>query len=381
MIRTLLITDFVDSTAFVERVGDEPSALFFRRNDRIVRDLLTEHAGQEIDKTDGFLLLFRRPVEAVAFALAYHAALRELSAGLEQEFKARAGIHLGEVVMRRNRAEDIERGAKPVEVEGLAKPMVARMMSLGIGGQTLLSDSAFEMARRAAVGNAALSQEVQWLEHGWYQVKGVEEPFKICEVGQVGHAPLTAPRKSDKAWPVRKNAPGGSGGFGVGLAVVFAIGLGVFAVSGGFEALVRVESAPVQSVAEEPTTVAKTVSVTVVTQPEGALIQWASQEFGTAPVVFSVPALPARLPLVATLDGYSSTDASCVIDSAVLASGAVQCSLKLERLPPLAPRRQTVARSSVPAQTPAPAQEEVAPASSEADPAPVVVERKIDLID
>ena len=45
----------------------------------LARDLLARHQGQEIDKTDGFLLLFDRPVEAVRYALAYHDALAALS--------------------------------------------------------------------------------------------------------------------------------------------------------------------------------------------------------------------------------------------------------------------------------------------------------------
>ena len=43
---------------------------------------------------------------------------------------SRVGIHLGEVVLRENSPEDVARGAKPLEVEGLAKAIAARVMSL-----------------------------------------------------------------------------------------------------------------------------------------------------------------------------------------------------------------------------------------------------------
>ena len=43
------------------------------------------------------------------------------------------------VTLRENAPEDVARGAKPVEVEGLAKPLAARVMSLARGGQTLLT--------------------------------------------------------------------------------------------------------------------------------------------------------------------------------------------------------------------------------------------------
>ena len=46
------------------------------------------------------------------------------------EIAARVGIHLGEVHLRRNAPRDVARGAKPLEVEGLAKPTAARLMAL-----------------------------------------------------------------------------------------------------------------------------------------------------------------------------------------------------------------------------------------------------------
>ena len=37
---------------------------------------MQRHGGREIDKTDGFLVLFERPVQAVGFALGYLIATR-----------------------------------------------------------------------------------------------------------------------------------------------------------------------------------------------------------------------------------------------------------------------------------------------------------------
>ena len=74
------------------------------------------------------------------YALAYHRAL----AALPVPLKARAGLHVGPVILRENSAEDVARGAKPLEVDGLAKPTAARVMSLARGGQTLLTPEARE---------------------------------------------------------------------------------------------------------------------------------------------------------------------------------------------------------------------------------------------
>ena len=50
--------------------------------------------------------------------------------------KARAGLHVGAVILRENSADDVARGAKPLEVDGIAKPTAARVMALAQGGQT-----------------------------------------------------------------------------------------------------------------------------------------------------------------------------------------------------------------------------------------------------
>ena len=189
----------------MEEIGDQRSADLFASHDRRARDLLIPHDGLEIDKTDGFLLVFERPIQAVAYALAYHEALEKLSREAGLVLEARVGIHLGEVYVRENSADDVARGAKPLEVEGLAKPMAARLMSLADGGQTLLTRSAFDLARRAAVGVDSVSKDLEWLAHGDYLIKGVDEPTGIYEVGIQGKAPLEAPADSEK---VRRSESG-----------------------------------------------------------------------------------------------------------------------------------------------------------------------------
>jgi putative peptide modification system cyclase len=196
-VRTLLVCDLADSTALLERLGDSAAADLIRQHDRVARDLLHRHGGREIDKTDGFLALFERPVEAVAFALDYQRALRTLSDERRQRLRARVGIHIGEVVLWENAAGDIADGAKPVDVEGLAKPVAARLMALALPGQVLLSGIAFSLAQRAA--SELPGREVRWLTHGRYRFKGVPSPMLVHEVGETGLAPLHAPPSTAKA--------------------------------------------------------------------------------------------------------------------------------------------------------------------------------------
>jgi serine/threonine protein kinase/class 3 adenylate cyclase/Tfp pilus assembly protein PilF len=195
---TLLASDLVDSTRLIERLGDDHAAEVFRRHDRLARDLLVEHHGREIDKTDGFLLMFGRPTDAVQYAIAFHDRLAELGAELGLHVDARIGIHVGEVMLRENAAADVGRGAKPIEIEGLAKPVVARVMSLGLGRQTLLTRMPFDLARRGALGTRLADQTLSWLAHGAYLAKGLEDPIEVFEVGRTGFAPLVSPAETEK---------------------------------------------------------------------------------------------------------------------------------------------------------------------------------------
>lgn len=190
----LLITDLVGSTSLAESLGEEAAAAFWRAHDRVARDLLRVWRGREIDKSDGLLVLFASVHDAVAFARAYHRAL----AALPRPALARAGVHVGPVVLRENSPADIALGAKPLEVDGLAKPIAARVMSLACGGQTLLSADA-----RSALGDCA----VPLRSHGHWQFKGIAQPIELFEACDPGTF-LAAPEDAEKGWRV---VPDGAG--------------------------------------------------------------------------------------------------------------------------------------------------------------------------
>jgi class 3 adenylate cyclase len=125
-VRAVLLTDIVDSTGLWQTLGDEAATALWARHDRLARDLLPAWRGREVDKSDGLLLLFASAADAVGYVLAYHRALAERCSPM----KARSGLHVGPVVLRDNSAEDIARGAKPLEVEGRTKVIAARIMSI-----------------------------------------------------------------------------------------------------------------------------------------------------------------------------------------------------------------------------------------------------------
>ncbi len=203
-VRTVMMTDLVASTQLSQQLGDRRSIEVSVAHDRLARDLFATHHGQEIDKSDGFLVLFDRPIDAVRCALAYHQGAAELGDGFGINLLARVGVHLGEVHLRRNSAADVARGAKPIEVEGLAKSLAGRVASLAEGHQTLVTRAAFDLARRAADDQPSdlatdAQAELRWMAHGTYVFQGVADSIEVFEVGRVGLAPLTAPSDVAKA--------------------------------------------------------------------------------------------------------------------------------------------------------------------------------------
>ena len=188
----LLLTDLVDSAALAAVFGDAAMAPVWAAHDRVARDLLRRWRGHEIDKTDGFLLLFTHANDALGYALDYHRALRSIAVPDGRALSARAGLHVGPVSIRETAAEDVALGAKPFEVDGVSKPLAARVMSTALGGQTLLT-------RAAVLALGATAHRV--VSHGHWMVKGLPKPLELFEVGDE-HAPFSPPPDAAKVWRV-----------------------------------------------------------------------------------------------------------------------------------------------------------------------------------
>lgn len=223
-LRTILLTDLVDSTSLVERLGDIPASELFREHDRLVLRLQEQWRGRLIDRSDGLLLLFERPIDGLGFALDYARGLHEMGKARGYELQARAGLHVGEVLTWKNSEAAVSVGAKPLEVEGLAKPMAARMMTLARPGQILLSAMAEPLARRAARELGERGEHLLWKSYGRWRFKGIPEPHEIFEVGEVGIAPLRAPANMPKAW---RDIPLWRRPAALAAEVVLLVGLGV----------------------------------------------------------------------------------------------------------------------------------------------------------
>ena len=190
---TLLFTDMVGSTALKQRLGDRASSAFFDQHHQIVRQTLARFAsGLEIETAgDSFLITFDTPSDAVKFALLLQSRLQVLSVEQKAGALDRIGIHVGEVVIKEDQPT-----AKPRDLYGIPIDTCARIMSLAAGGQTLMSRFAFDTARPMLRGEEL--GDLQWLNHGAYQLKGIDEPIEVCEVRVAGHA-TSPPTTNEKA--------------------------------------------------------------------------------------------------------------------------------------------------------------------------------------
>ncbi|WMJ71274.1 putative peptide modification system cyclase [Stenotrophomonas sp. 24(2023)] len=198
-LRALLFTDLCDSTLLVERMGDAAAAELFQDHDRLVVALQQRWNGQQIDRSDGLFMLFERPVDALGFALDYQRGLQALGSRRTLLLRARAGLHVGEVLLWNNSAESIALGAKPLEVEGLAKPMAARLMQLARPGQLLVSAAVESMVRRAVDALGEAGHGLKWRSFGRWRFKGVAQSMEVFGVHAADSDMPSRPRGSAKA--------------------------------------------------------------------------------------------------------------------------------------------------------------------------------------
>jgi len=191
----VVLIDIIGSTAFVQRHGAVKSALHFQKHDRWTRNLCYRFHGREIDRSDGFLMSFNSVMDAVNFGLHYQ---RTIPA--KTHLKARIGIHWGCLVEVSQSEVYVGVGAKKIELEGLAKNIAARTMSLCEEGQVLLTAEAMQMARGRV--NKDTPKATRYVCVGEYKFKGVRQPQKIYAVGETIHS-LRSPKGNDKVKKVR----------------------------------------------------------------------------------------------------------------------------------------------------------------------------------
>ena len=190
-VRALLVTDVVDSTRLTEMLGNADAARLWAAHDRIARDLLPEHRGREIDKSDGLLLLF---ADAARRGRATHWPTTARCGACTSRCRRASGVHVGPVILRENTRRR-RRARAPSRSRSKASPRRPRRASCRsrIGGQTLLT--------RRRRRDAAARPAARLHSHGHWRLKGIAEPVELFEVGD-GRRAVRAAGRPPKAYRV-----------------------------------------------------------------------------------------------------------------------------------------------------------------------------------
>jgi|TARA_R100000479_G_scaffold125199_1_gene64905 class 3 adenylate cyclase len=186
----IVLLDLIGSTKFVQQVGALKAAQWLQYHDRLARSLVYKFEGREIDRSDGFLLSFDRPIDAVNFALIYQQTVPP-----KVKIDCRIGIHWGCIVEVKQSELFTMTGAKSIELEGVSKNIAARTMSICQAGQVLLTKEA--MAAIKGRTNHWTPRGTRYACVGEYRFKGVREPQIIYAVGSTIES-LQPPPSSEK---------------------------------------------------------------------------------------------------------------------------------------------------------------------------------------
>jgi predicted ATPase len=158
---TFLFTDIEGSTKLLHELGDDyADALAEHR--RVLREAFDRHGGVEVDtQGDAFFVAFARAKDALAAAAEGQAALEP------GPIRVRMGLHTGEPFVT-------EEGYVGIDVH-----RAARIAAAGHGGQTVVSQTTFDLA-----GSDGLR------DLGEHRLKDLSAPERIFQLGDGEFPPL-----------------------------------------------------------------------------------------------------------------------------------------------------------------------------------------------
>jgi len=156
VVRAILLCDLEGSTKLAHKLGDERWADLLAAYGETAERIVDTHAGRLVDHTgDELMAVFEGPVNAVRAAKRIQARADELGV------RARAGVHMGEVVERN--------GA----LRGIAVHLAARVMAKATGGEILVSETVKDIVAGSAL---------RFQDRGQHELKGIEGRRRLYAV-------------------------------------------------------------------------------------------------------------------------------------------------------------------------------------------------------
>lgn len=158
---TFMFTDIVTSTEMVEVLGDSVWANLINWHDRVLRQIFTDHGGEEIKHTgDGFFVSFDDPDRAVAAATEIQRRLQ--SHRVEHGFApgVRIGVHSTEAIRQGD------------DYRGQGVHLAARVGGMAERDEILVTDSVVQAAGLSLTADSARTVDL----------KGISGPVRIYPV-------------------------------------------------------------------------------------------------------------------------------------------------------------------------------------------------------
>ena len=156
IVRAILLCDLEGSTKLAHTLGDERWADLLAEYGDTAEIAVNTHSGRLIDRTgDELMAVFEGPVNAVRAAKRIQARADEFG------LRARAGVHMGEVVERN--------GA----LRGIAVHLAARVMAKATGGEILVSETVKDVVAGSAL---------RFQDRGQHELKGIEGRRRLYAV-------------------------------------------------------------------------------------------------------------------------------------------------------------------------------------------------------
>ena len=153
LLTTVLFTDIVGSTERAAEMGDQRWGELKAAHHAVVRRELDRFRGREVDTAgDGFFAMFDGPARAIRCAMAIIHGVSQL------RIHVRAGLHTGEVEVGHE------------GITGLAVHIGARVMSLAVAGEVLVSSTVKDLVTGAGI---------EFEDRGSYALKGVPGEWRI----------------------------------------------------------------------------------------------------------------------------------------------------------------------------------------------------------
>ena len=132
---TIVFSDMEGFTAMTQKLGDAQAHKIIKVHNKVVRDAVAAHQGQEVElQGDGFLLAFAESADALRCAATIQRNLRRHNSRHRQApIRVRIGMHCGRPIKEGER------------FFGLTVIMAARIAAQANGGETLVSEAVYQV--------------------------------------------------------------------------------------------------------------------------------------------------------------------------------------------------------------------------------------------